>query len=284
MTGTSCINPVGNGTMMTGQAGCDPMTAHANSLTERVTKPVTTARTSGACRQRRPGLRGHPRPSRVRRRLAARIGRTPRFRSQRSGCADSVRGAGTMLVTGAQQQRFTPNLGLELARMTPIGAYPLLDYLVVTSDTVGSGVQQLARYLRLVGNPVDLEVRDEAGRRFACSMARRRGAVQRRVSRRADGPALPSRDRRTIRRHEHLAFGTRRTTCRRIRTMPRLRVRPASSWNGLTRATRRLAPSASPARPGPAAGARIARRSDPRAAAAKDRRGARRPARACRHP
>ena len=72
------------------------------------------------------------------------------------------------LITGAQQQRFTPNIGLEVARMTPLGAYPLLDYLVVTSDTVGSGVQQLARYQRLVGNPIDLHVRDEGGdvRRF----------------------------------------------------------------------------------------------------------------------
>jgi AraC-like DNA-binding protein len=63
----------------------------------------------------------------------------------------------------AQQTRFTPNLGLELARITPLGASPLLDYLVVTSDTVGSGVRQLARYLRLIGNPVVLDIHDEGG-------------------------------------------------------------------------------------------------------------------------
>ena len=65
------------------------------------------------------------------------------------------------IVSSAQRTRFTPNLGLELARITPLGAAPLLDYLVVTSDTVEAGVRQLARYFRLVGNPVVLEVHDE---------------------------------------------------------------------------------------------------------------------------
>jgi AraC-like DNA-binding protein len=58
------------------------------------------------------------------------------------------------LVWSAESQRLLPNIGLELARVTPLGAYPLLDYLVVTSDTVAAGVDQLARYMRLVGNPV----------------------------------------------------------------------------------------------------------------------------------
>jgi AraC-like DNA-binding protein len=60
----------------------------------------------------------------------------------------------------AQQTHFTPNLGLEVARRTPLGAYPLLDYLVVTSDTVGNAVQNLARYFRLAGNPVTLTAVD----------------------------------------------------------------------------------------------------------------------------
>jgi len=72
----------------------------------------------------------------------------------------SCEAIGAML-SGAQRTRFTPNLGLELARLTPMGTNPLLDYLVVTSDTVGSGVHQLARYLRLIGNPVVLDVHDE---------------------------------------------------------------------------------------------------------------------------
>ena len=63
----------------------------------------------------------------------------------------------------AQRTRFTPNLPLELARVTPLGAYPLLDYVVVTSDTAGSAVRQLARYARLVGNPVVIDVHDDSG-------------------------------------------------------------------------------------------------------------------------
>ncbi|HEY6109478.1 MAG TPA: AraC family transcriptional regulator ligand-binding domain-containing protein, partial [Gemmatimonadales bacterium] len=37
---------------------------------------------------------------------------------------------------GALAQRRTPNLGARLAAQTPMGTHPLLDYLVVTSDTV----------------------------------------------------------------------------------------------------------------------------------------------------
>jgi Arabinose-binding domain of AraC transcription regulator, N-term len=50
------------------------------------------------------------------------------------------------IVSSAQQQRFTPNLAMDLARVTPLGAYPLIDYLVMTSDTVGAGIRQLARH------------------------------------------------------------------------------------------------------------------------------------------
>ena len=73
------------------------------------------------------------------------------FRARRSGRS----------LSRAQQERFTPNLALELARLTPIGAYPLLDYLVLTSDTVGAGVRQLARYFRLIGNPVVITVHED---------------------------------------------------------------------------------------------------------------------------
>ena len=58
----------------------------------------------------------------------------------------------------AQQQRFTPNLALELARVTPLGAWPLIDYLVVTADTVEAGVRQVARYLRITGAPFSISV------------------------------------------------------------------------------------------------------------------------------
>src|SRR5215471_1528248 len=65
------------------------------------------------------------------------------------------------LIACAQQQRFTPNLALEVARRTPLGAYPLLDYLVITSDTVGAGIRQLARYFRIETTPIFFDIRDE---------------------------------------------------------------------------------------------------------------------------
>lgn len=66
---------------------------------------------------------------------------------------------GTVLAR-AQQRRFTPNLALALAQRTPLGAWPLIDYLVVTADTVGAGIHQLARYFRLAEDPVVLTIGD----------------------------------------------------------------------------------------------------------------------------
>jgi AraC-like DNA-binding protein len=60
----------------------------------------------------------------------------------------------------AQHERITPNLALELARVTPLGAWPLVDYLVLTADSVGEGVCQLERYLRLTGSPVSIGIRE----------------------------------------------------------------------------------------------------------------------------
>ena len=137
------------------------MTAGAKSLTERVnasarlaprtwTMPANDARAFVSALQRLgystdlllavPGLRGHN--------LDDPDVRVP------------CEALGAMIAR-AQQQRFTPNLALELARVTPIGAYPLLDYLVLTSETVGAGVQQLERYHRIIGDPVDLHVREQ---------------------------------------------------------------------------------------------------------------------------
>ena len=60
------------------------------------------------------------------------------------------------------RERPLKNVGLHLAAQTPIGAMGLLDYLIVTSDTVGHGFQQLARYLRLLtGAPFLLELRED---------------------------------------------------------------------------------------------------------------------------
>jgi AraC-like DNA-binding protein len=75
-----------------------------------------------------------------------------------------------VMVMHAQQTRFTPNLGVEIARVTPIGSYALLDYLVLTADTVGAGAHQLARYLRLVGNPVVVVIEDDDRERVIVRM------------------------------------------------------------------------------------------------------------------
>jgi AraC-like DNA-binding protein len=55
------------------------------------------------------------------------------------------------LLAFAQQELPRANLALRLARATPIGAYALVDYLVLSSETVGEGLRRLSRYYRLVG-------------------------------------------------------------------------------------------------------------------------------------
>jgi len=53
------------------------------------------------------------------------------------------------------------NLALSIALETPIGAYPLLDYLICSSESVGEGFRQLARYVGLVNPSVRLVFREE---------------------------------------------------------------------------------------------------------------------------
>jgi AraC-like DNA-binding protein len=57
-----------------------------------------------------------------------------------------------------------PNLGLRLAMEIPIGAYPLLEYLVVTAETVGDGARHLERYLRINNSPTELRIEEEPAR------------------------------------------------------------------------------------------------------------------------
>jgi len=64
------------------------------------------------------------------------------------------------LIETAHRMRPARNLGMQLARATPLGAYSLLDYLVLTSDTVRAAVTQLARYFRLIGAPTTFEIVD----------------------------------------------------------------------------------------------------------------------------
>ena len=65
------------------------------------------------------------------------------------------------VIATACKERFIPNLALEMARVTPLGAWPLIDYLVLTSDSVGAGIHQLARYLRLTSSPVAITIRED---------------------------------------------------------------------------------------------------------------------------
>jgi len=62
----------------------------------------------------------------------------------------------------ARRERRFPNLALRLAEHTPIGNTPLLDYLIVSSDSVAQGLDRLARYLKLVNPAVRIVVHDKS--------------------------------------------------------------------------------------------------------------------------
>jgi AraC-like DNA-binding protein len=65
------------------------------------------------------------------------------------------------IVRAAMTERPLSNLGARMAAETPIGAFPLIDYLVVTSETVAAGLAQLARYFRLADAGYTMDVRDD---------------------------------------------------------------------------------------------------------------------------
>src|SRR5262245_21305400 len=65
------------------------------------------------------------------------------------------------MVARSRERRRIENLPLRIALETPLGAYPLLDYLVVSSETVGTAYRQLARYLDLVGSPITFAFHDD---------------------------------------------------------------------------------------------------------------------------
>ena len=66
-----------------------------------------------------------------------------------------------VLIAHVGRERPVSNLAFLLASEVPIGAYALLDYLVLTSETVADGHRQLARYFQLQRIPIDFEIRDE---------------------------------------------------------------------------------------------------------------------------
>src|SRR5690349_13710913 len=137
------------------------MTARANSLTARATAPARSAErrwsmpaTDLGAFLNALGALGYPVDSL----LAASGVRDSDLHDPDARVSCEALG---QMVASAQRERFTPNLGIEIARVTPVGAYPLLDYLVATSETVGAGVEQLTRYLRLVGSPMEITTEQE---------------------------------------------------------------------------------------------------------------------------
>ena len=63
----------------------------------------------------------------------------------------------------AMQERPLNNPGVRIALETPIGAFPLVDYLVLTCESVGQGLEQLARYFRLVAASAVMRFREADG-------------------------------------------------------------------------------------------------------------------------
>lgn len=61
-------------------------------------------------------------------------------------------------VRGAVSQRPLANIAARLASVTPIGTHALLDYLILTCDTVGDGLVQLARHFHLTGAPATVHL------------------------------------------------------------------------------------------------------------------------------
>jgi AraC-like DNA-binding protein len=65
------------------------------------------------------------------------------------------------LFTLASQRRPLKNLSVKLAAETPIGTFELLDYLIVTSETVGDGLRQFARYIVLVAPSLRIDIHND---------------------------------------------------------------------------------------------------------------------------
>jgi len=58
-----------------------------------------------------------------------------------------------------QQVRPIKNLWAHMGAATPIGVFKLLDYLVMTTDTVGEALAQLSRYFKISGAPCTVEIK-----------------------------------------------------------------------------------------------------------------------------
>jgi AraC-like DNA-binding protein len=69
-------------------------------------------------------------------------------------------GVAGALLERAQRLRPEKNFWTRLGVETPVGAFKLLDYLILTADTVGDAYKQLVRYIRLVGAPLVVDLRE----------------------------------------------------------------------------------------------------------------------------
>ena len=133
------------------------MTTSANSLTERAShtphsqRPTTMPATQLRAFADGLGRLGYDVPS-----LLRSIG----HRASDLEDPDGILPCAAMqdLVAAALTERYTPNIGAHLASMTPLGSFPLIDYLVVTTDTVGDAIEQLARYFHIVNTPITWSV------------------------------------------------------------------------------------------------------------------------------
>ena len=136
------------------------MTGGVNSLTDRAKAPrPATPRNPQVLSGFRPFLDAFEKLGCERADLIRAAGLTARdFDDPDTILSDA---ACTALFGEAARTCSVPNFALRVAEKIPLGAYPLLDYLVMTSETVGEGFDQLARYLRLVGSPGDLRIHDQ---------------------------------------------------------------------------------------------------------------------------
>jgi AraC-like DNA-binding protein len=134
------------------------MTAGANPLTSRATNPGTSGPPTPAV-QFRAFVDAFERLGYDVSRLLADIG----VKRSELDDPDALIPCATTgaLFERSQHMRPLKNLWTRLAAETPLGTFRLLDYLILTSDTVGDGFKQNARYFGLVGAPFVLDIRDD---------------------------------------------------------------------------------------------------------------------------
>ena len=136
------------------------MTAGVKKLTDRATTPLADSSTTQSARDIRAFVEALVRLGHDPQTLLTAANLTPKdLEDPDARIPCTATGA---ILEQASRDRPVPNLALKMAVETPIGSYPLLDYLVLTSETVGDGYRQLVRYFRLVSSPAVLEISEAA--------------------------------------------------------------------------------------------------------------------------